>query len=49
VEIERLEAEIARLRAGDDDSYQRWRRQAQERRYTPPEVATLLAAEIEIA
>jgi hypothetical protein len=36
------------LRAGDDDSYQRWRRHAQERRYAPPLVERLLDAEFEI-
>lgn len=49
VDIDRLDAEIARLRAGEDESYHRWRQLAQERRYTPPEIETLLAAEIEIA
>jgi hypothetical protein len=47
-EVERIEGEINRLRAGDDDSYQRWRRLAQERRYAPPLVERLLDAELEI-
>lgn len=48
-DIDRLDAEITRLRAGEDESYQHWRQLVQERRYTPPEIETLLAAEIEIA
>jgi hypothetical protein len=49
VEIDRLDAEIARLRAGEDDNYQRWRRHAQDRRYAPPTVDQLVDAEFEVA
>jgi Helicase conserved C-terminal domain/SNF2-related domain len=48
-EIERLDAEIARLRAGEDDNYQRWRRHAHERRYAPPVIEQLVDAEFEVA
>jgi hypothetical protein len=48
VEIDRLDAEIARLRAGEDDNYQRWRRRAQDRRYAPPTVDRLVDAEFEV-
>ena len=47
-ELDQLDAEIARLRAGDDENYQRWRKHTQERRYTPPEIERLLDAELEI-
>ena len=47
-EIERLDIEIASLRAGDDENYRRWRDRAQERRYAPPEVERIFDAELEI-
>ncbi len=47
-EIERLDTEIASLRAGDDENYRRWRDRAQERRYAPPEVERIFDAELEI-
>jgi hypothetical protein len=49
VEIDRLDAEIARLRAAEDDNYQRWRQHAQDRRYAPPTVDQLVDAEFEVA
>jgi hypothetical protein len=48
-EIDRLDAQIARLRAGDDDTYKRWRAHTEGRRYAPPEFEQLLDAELEIA
>jgi hypothetical protein len=48
VEIDQLEAEITRLRAGDDDNYRRWRTHTQERRYARPEFQQIFDAEIEI-
>ena len=48
-EIERHDGEITRLRAGEDDHYQRWRRHAQERRYTPPVIEEIADVEFEIA
>jgi adenine-specific DNA-methyltransferase len=48
-EIEALDAEIARLEAGDDENYQRWRKHTQERRYARPEYQQILDAEIEIS
>jgi hypothetical protein len=48
-EIERHDAEITRLRAGEDDHYKRWRRHAQERRYTPPVIEEIADAEFEVA
>jgi hypothetical protein len=47
-ELEALDAEIARLRAGDDPGYQHWRKHMQKRRYAPPEIEHLLDAEFEI-
>ncbi len=47
-DLDRLDAEIARLRAGDDEKYQRWRRHTEERRYAKPEIEHLLDAEFEI-
>jgi hypothetical protein len=47
-ELERIEGDIGRLRAGNDDRYQHWRQHTQERRYAPPEVEHLLDAEFEI-
>jgi hypothetical protein len=47
-EIEALDAEIARLRAGHDEVYQRWRTHTQARRYAPPALEHLLDAELEI-
>ncbi|MBK7077262.1 MAG: DEAD/DEAH box helicase family protein [Myxococcales bacterium] len=48
-DLDRFDAEIARLRAGDDENYQRWRRHTEARRYAKPEVEHLLDAELEIA
>lgn len=48
-EAERLDTEIASLRAGDDENYRRWRDRAQERRYAPPEFEHIFDAELEIA
>jgi hypothetical protein len=48
-EIEGLDAEVARLEAGDDDTYQRWRKHTQERRYARPEYQQILDAELEIS
>jgi hypothetical protein len=48
-ELDRLDSEISRLRAGDDDSYERWRQDTHQRRYATPEIERLLDAEIEIA
>jgi adenine-specific DNA-methyltransferase len=48
-EIEGLDAEIARLKAGDDDTYQRWRKHTQERRYARPEYQQILDTELEIS
>jgi adenine-specific DNA-methyltransferase len=48
-EIDRLDSEVSRLRAGDDDNYERWRQNTHERRYATPEIERLLDAEIEIA
>jgi len=48
-EIEGLDAEIARLEAGDDETYQRWRKHTQERRYARPEYQQILDAELEIS
>ena len=48
-EIDGLDGEIARLRAGDDDNYERWRQDTHVRRYAAPEIERLLDAEIEIA
>ena len=48
-EIDRLGAEIAQLRAGDDENYQRWRKHTEDRRYAAPEIEQLLDAELEIA
>jgi hypothetical protein len=47
-EIEGFEAEIARLQAGDDDNYRRWRTHSQERRYARPEIQQIFDAELEI-
>lgn len=48
-EIDRLDGEITRLRAGNDENYERWRQNTHERRYAAPEIDRLLDAEIEIA
>lgn len=47
-ELERLDEEIARLRAGDDPGYQRWRQHTQDRRYAAREIHQLLDLEFEI-
>jgi hypothetical protein len=44
-EIDSLEAEIGRLEKRDDAEYQRWREQAHERRYRPPEITRVLDVE----
>jgi hypothetical protein len=48
-EIETIDAEIARLRGGEDSHYQRWRGRLQERRSTPPVIETIADAEFEVA
>ncbi len=48
VELEQLDADLARLRAGDDATYQRWRQRTEERRYPAPEIEALLDAELVI-
>jgi hypothetical protein len=48
-DIDRLDSEISRLRAGEDERYQRWRKHTEERRFAPSEVDQLLDAEFEIA
>ena len=48
-EIDRLDSEIVRLRAGDDENYERWKKNTHERRYAAPEIERLIDAEIEIA
>jgi hypothetical protein len=48
-ELDRLDGEISRLRAGDDENYERWRKNTHERRYAAPEIERLIDAEIEIA
>ncbi|MCW5803852.1 MAG: DEAD/DEAH box helicase family protein [Deltaproteobacteria bacterium] len=47
-ELDGLDAEITRLRSGDDDTYRRWRAHTQERRYARPELEQLLEAELEV-
>jgi hypothetical protein len=47
-EVDDLDGQIARLRAGDDETYQRWRQRTHDRRYARPELEPLLDAEIEI-
>jgi hypothetical protein len=47
-EIDRLDGEIGRLRAGEDAGYERWIKNTHERRYTAPEIERLIDAEIEI-
>ena len=47
-EVERLDAEIARLRAGDDDQYRRWRQHTQDRRYAKPEIKRIFEAGFQI-
>lgn len=48
VAAEDVEAKIAKLRARDDDAYERWRTSAQTRRYEPPSSETLLDVEFVI-
>ena len=48
-ELERLDVEIASLRAGEDDTYRRWRDRAHDRRYERPEIEHLCDAQLEIA
>ncbi|MCX5745008.1 MAG: hypothetical protein NT062_21180, partial [Proteobacteria bacterium] len=47
-EIDGLDVDIAHLRAGNDETYQRWRKHTQDRRYARPEFQLLLDAEIEV-
>ncbi|MBA3541648.1 MAG: hypothetical protein H0T79_18685, partial [Deltaproteobacteria bacterium] len=47
-EIEQLDGEITRLRAGDDDRYRQWRQHTQDRRYAKPEFHPIFDAEFEI-
>jgi superfamily II DNA or RNA helicase len=47
-DLDQLDGEIAALRAGDDEAYQRWRERTHQRHYTRPEIATLFDAEFEI-
>jgi len=47
-EVERLDAEIARLRAGDDDKYRQWRQHTQDRRYAKPAFDRVFDAAFEI-
>jgi len=47
-ELDALDTEITRLRAGHDEDYQHWRNHTQARRYAPPELEHLLDAELEI-
>jgi superfamily II DNA or RNA helicase len=47
-EIERLDGELARLRARDDEVYQRWYERTHERRYRAPAVTRLADAELTI-
>jgi adenine-specific DNA-methyltransferase len=47
-EIEGFDAEIARLRAGEDAHYRRWRGRVQERRSTPPLIETIADATFEV-
>jgi adenine-specific DNA-methyltransferase len=46
--LDDLDRQLARLRAGDDDAHQRWRRQSHGRRYARPDVHPLLDAELEL-
>ena len=48
LETERLDVELARLRAGDDDRYRQWRQHTQDRRYAKPDFAPIFDAEFEI-
>jgi hypothetical protein len=47
-EVDDLDGQVARLRAGDDETYQRWRQRTHDRRYARPELEPLLDAELEI-
>lgn len=47
-EIDRLDSEIATLRAGDDEAYQRWRERTHDRYFSQPETTTLFEAELEL-
>ena len=49
IEIDELDAEIARLEARDDDNYRRWRGHTQDRRYAAPELQQIFDAELEVA
>jgi adenine-specific DNA-methyltransferase len=44
--LEELDAEIARLRAGDDKRYQQWRDHTQQKRFATPEIDHLVEAEV---
>ncbi|MBX3023792.1 hypothetical protein KF840_02670 [bacterium] len=47
-ELQKVEEEIARLERRDDDTYQQFRERAEARRYAPPQIERLLAAELRI-
>jgi len=47
-EIDRLDRDLDRLRARDDEAYQRWSQRTHERRYRSPEVTRLIDAELTI-
>jgi hypothetical protein len=47
-EVEEVEEKIARLESRDDEAYQRYREQAQARRYAEPRVERLLEADLRI-
>ncbi len=47
-ELEQLDEQLRLLRAGDDERYQKWRRHAETRRYTPPDIEHLCDLELEI-
>lgn len=44
--LDELDAEIARLRAGDDKRYQQWREHSQQKRFSTPEIDHLVDAEV---
>lgn len=47
-EIDSLDDKLRALRAGDDEPYRKWRRHAEARRYSPPEIEHVFDAELEI-
>ncbi len=46
--LDSLDAGISRLEARDDDEYERWSRQANQRRYQRPETSRLLDVRFEL-